>query len=66
MNSPVRAFLFERAGKRVVAYWHIFGTCQFELAGGAGTLTAGDRAYYTTDFSADAVRAAFAGARLLP
>ena len=63
--TPVRAFLFERNGKRVVAYWHVSGKGRLELAGGVGTLEAENMKYFTTDFSAAAGRAAFAEARIV-
>lgn len=59
----LRAFLFEREGRRVVAYWHTADSGRFVLADGKGTvLEADDLKYFETDLSADAVRTAFAGA----
>ena len=59
----LRAFLFERGGKRVVAYWHTFGCAKYALADDAGTvIEAEGLKYFETSLPADAVRAAFAKA----
>ena len=61
----LRAFMFERNGRRVVAYWHTSGEGDFTLALGPGgapvTLHAAGIAYYETDLPAEAVRSAFVG-----
>ena len=61
----LRAFMFERSGRRVVAYWHTSGEGDFTLALGPGgapvTLHAAGIAYYETDLPAEAVRSAFVG-----
>lgn len=61
----LRAFMFERSGRRVVAYWHTSGEGDFTLALGSGgapvTLHAAGIAYYETDLPAEAVRSAFVG-----
>lgn len=62
--TPVRAFLFHQKGRAVVAYWHVSGQAKLVLAGGSGTLTAGDMKFFKTDFSDEAVRAAFAHATI--
>ena len=59
----LRAFLFERKGRRYVAYWHLTGRGRFVLADGAGTeIEAGNLAYYVTDASAAEAERAFARA----
>ena len=61
----LRAFLFERGGKRVVAYWHTFGRAKYALADDAGTvIEAKGLKYFETSLPADAVRAAFANATM--
>ena len=66
--KDVRGFLFERGGKRVVAYWHIAGrgTLKVGLGEGGSTvlLEAAGRRYFETALSADAVRVAFSKAEL--
>ena len=67
MAPGLRAFVFERGGKRVVAYWHTFGRAQYALADEAGTvIDAEGLKYFETSLSADAVRAAFAKAKVVP
>ena len=61
----LRAFMFERGGKRVVAYWHTFGRAKYALADDAGTvIEAEGLKYFESSLSADAVRAAFAKATI--
>lgn len=61
----LRAFMFERGGKRVVAYWHTFGRAKYALADDAGTVIEADGLkYFETSLSAAAVRAAFANATI--
>ena len=60
--AGLRAFLFERKGRRVIAYWHTSGSGEYELPLGAGgenvTLRAGGMQYYVTTLSrADVLRA---------
>ena len=63
----LRAFLFERNGRRVVAYWHTSGEARYALDDGKGTLVrAGRLRYHETDAARDAVEKAFAGARPVP
>ena len=62
--SRVRAFVFERNGQRVVAYWDIADKSELVLANGVGTLKAENRAYWTTQKSEADVRAALAGATI--
>ena len=61
--SGLRAFLFERNGRRMIAYWHTFGEGDYTLPLGADgamlTLHAGDIRYLATDLPAEAVRKAF-------
>ena len=57
----LRAFMFERGGKRVVAYWHTFGSGRFVLNDAASTVVeAAGLKYFETDMSADAAFRAFA------
>ena len=65
--TDVRAFLFERGGKRVVAYWHVHDRGKLVFASpldGTACLDAGDMKYFETSLPADAVRAAFASAEI--
>ena len=60
----LRAFVFERSGKRIVAYWHTSGRAKYALADDAGTtIDAEGLKYFETTLSVDAVRTAFAGAK---
>lgn len=63
-STGLRAFLFERKGKRVVAYWHTSGTGEYALPlGPGGTQTvfkAAGLRYYETDLPRARIRAAFA------
>jgi len=69
-TSGLRAFVFERNGKRVIAYWHTSGEDDLTLPlgdnGAAVTLHAGDMKYLETSLSRGAVKAAFAGGSLKP
>jgi len=60
----LRAFLFTRGGKRVIAYWHTSGSGDYDLSlgpkGESVRLHAADRQYFETDLSAEAIRSAFA------
>lgn len=59
----LRAFLFERDGRRVAAYWHTSDKGRFILADGRGTvLEAEDLKYHETDLSVSVIKAAFAEA----
>ena len=62
----LRGFVFERAGKRMVTYWHANGKGAAKLAlgeGGATTvLSITNLKYLETDLSKDAVAKAFAAA----
>ena len=63
--SPgLRAFLFERGGKRVVAYWHTCGRARYALADEAGTeIEAEGLKYFKTGLPAAEVAGAFANSR---
>ena len=57
----LRAFLFERGGKRVVAYWHTSGRAKYALADNAGTVVEADGIkYFETSLSVEAAMDAFA------
>ena len=59
----VRAFLFERKGRRVVACWHMTGSGRLSVAlGGAGEVPLDDLRYIETDLPKNEVRAAWAKA----
>jgi hypothetical protein len=62
----LRGFVFERAGKRVVACWHMSGEGKVRIALGDGgreiSLHVAGRRYLETDLAAGEVEAAFAGA----
>ena len=64
--KELRGFVFERNGKRTVAYWHTCGAGQVKLAlgaNGAATVVPADKLrYLETDLSRSAVIAAFAAA----
>ena len=61
--SAVRAYLFERHGKRVIAYWHTTGSGTLTLPvgeNGAAVSRPADRLrYWETDLSAEDVRSAY-------
>ena len=59
----LRGFLFERAGKRVVAAWHTAGAGTVDWALGPKEKLAGIR-YFTSSNSREAVKAAWAAAKL--
>ena len=65
----VRAFLFERAGRRVVAYWHASGACRLAVSldgkGADGMFPADGIRYIATPLSRNAVRHAWTMAREL-
>jgi hypothetical protein len=62
--SRVRAFVFERQGRRVVAYWDIADRSELVLANGVGTLKAENLIYWETQMNEADVHAAFAGATI--
>ena len=65
--SFLRGFVFERKGRRVVAYWHTSGSSRAKLALGDGgadiELAADGLKYVETSLSTAEVRSAFANAR---
>jgi hypothetical protein len=67
--KAVRAFVFTRGGKRVLAYWHTSGAGRLEIACGEGgarlTVPADGIRYLETDLPVDAVKRAYAAAVLL-
>ena len=62
-STDVRAFLYERGGRRMVEYWHLSGSARLVLPDET-VLVAGDVRVYATDASRDAVKAAFAAAKI--
>ena len=67
--SFLRGFVFERNGRRMVAYWHTSGSGKVRMALGEGgadvDVDAGGVKYIETPLGEGAVRAAFAAARAL-
>ena len=67
--KDVRAFLFSRGGKRMLAYWHMSGAGKMAIAAGADgkreTVAVDGIRYIETDLSAEAIKAAYAAAELL-
>ena len=62
-DAEVRAFLYERGGRRVVEYWHVSGVATLVLPDGS-ELSAGAVKTYETTKSRYDVKSAFASARL--
>ena len=63
--TDVRAFMFERRGKRVVAYWHVHGRGRLLFSSPLGAvdhLDAEGMKYFETDLPSEAVCEAFASA----
>jgi hypothetical protein len=57
----LRVFLFERGGKRVVAYWHTSGRARYVLKDAASTVVEAEGLkYFETDMSAADAEKAFA------
>ena len=57
----LRAFIFERGGKRVVAYWHTFGRGSFMLKDASSTVVEAEGLkYFETDMSVAEATKAFA------
>ena len=67
-GGKVRAFVFERSGERVVAYWHVSGEGTMLLperdGNGMREMPVGDRRYLRTDLPLDEIKAAFSRAVL--
>ena len=67
--KDVRAFLFSRGGKRMLAYWHMSGAGKMAIALGAGgkreTVAVDGVRYIESDLPAEAVKAAYAAAEQL-
>lgn len=64
LSSDVRAFMFERNGKRVVAYWHMKSAGTLHLPDGLPTLEAKGLKYWETDLPKEKVEAAFDAAKI--
>ena len=64
--AKVRGFIFEREGRRMVAYWHTSGsgTMEIDLGDGVRTVPADKVRYLETGLSSDAAKRAFASAVL--
>ena len=68
--KEVRAFVFARGGKRVLAYWHTSGAGRLEIACGTGgtrlTVPVDGIRYLETDLPVESVKRAYAAAVLVP
>ena len=65
--TKVRAFMFERNGKRVVAYWHVHDRARLVFAQpleGTVALDAAGMKYFETSLPAETVRNSFANATI--
>ena len=65
--TNVRAFIYERGGKRVVAYWHVIDKARLVFASplnDVAALEASDMKLFETNLSEEAIRTAFAGATI--
>ncbi len=62
-STDVRAFLYERGGRRVVEYWHVSGSATLVLHDGTA-LHAGNVKTFETASSRDAVRESFANGKI--
>jgi hypothetical protein len=66
-QTRIRAFLFERNGKRVVAYWHVHDRARLVFAqplDGVPSLDAAGVKYWETTLPSASVRAAFSNATI--
>lgn len=57
--TPVRAFVYERKGRRGVVYWHVAGKAKLVLPDGLPTLEAEGMKQWDTDISERDLRRAF-------
>jgi len=62
--TSVRAFVYEKGGRRVVAYWHVSARAKLVLPDGLPALEAGNMKLWETDLSEDRVADAFARAQI--
>ena len=62
-STAVRAFLYERGGRRVVEYWHVFGEATLKLPDGR-LLEAANVRTFETEAARDDVKALFAAATI--
>ena len=65
--TNVRAFMYERGGRRVVVYWHVSDKARLVFArplGGVAALDASDMKLFESDLPEEAMRTAFAGATI--
>ena len=63
--TPVRAFLYERNGRRVVAYWHVSGRANLVIANGGPSLLAENMQLWESDLSEESLRDKFLHARIV-
>lgn len=62
--TEVRAFVYERGGKRVVAYWHVLDKAKLVLPGTLPVLEAENMKLWETDLSESEIGAAFGAAKV--
>ena len=62
--AAVRAFVYERGGRRVVAYWHVADKGRLVLPDGLPALEAEDMKLWETDLTEDRLVSAFARATI--
>ena len=62
--KPVRAFVYERGGKRVVAYWHVADKARLVLPDGLPVLAAENMKTWETDLSEAELASAFSRAQI--
>ena len=63
-DTPVRAFLYEKDGRRHVVYWHVAGRGRLDLGTPHGVLDAEAMTTWTTDLPHDKVVRLFAAAKI--
>ena len=63
--TSVRAFLYEKGARRVVAYWHVSDKAKLILPDGLPTLDAGNMKLWETNLPEDRIADAFARAMVL-
>lgn len=63
--TPVRAFLYEKDGRRHVVYWHVAGSGRLDLGDGHGVLDAADMKTWSTDLRRKEVVRIFADAKII-
>lgn len=62
--APVRAFLYEKDGRRHVVYWHVAGSGRLELGGVHGALEVAEMKTWSSDLSRDEIKSLFSSAEM--